>query len=114
MRYRLPDGTTLEVCGRPSALHLDLDRQGRCQLTDGGWLAPRVFQHKDATGKVIAMYGRSPTTSALDDYLYITDLYYVHDGALYRGGIEAGGAGRVYRVRQMHGDVVLTGLVAIP
>jgi hypothetical protein len=93
--YRLPDGTVLVEMGHASALHLALDEHGRF-THDGGIIEPRTFEHRSASGTVLASYGQ-PKTYALDDYFYILELYFVADGAFVRGNLEIGGPSGVYR-----------------
>jgi hypothetical protein len=112
LTYHLPDGSSLIETGRPSAMYLTYDEQGRFALTDGSFIEPRLYRHLGKTGEVIAYYDRHPHTYALDDYFYILDIYYVRGDTLYRGGIEMGGPPGVFRCTLMIAYTCLTGLRA--
>lgn len=95
--YSLADGTVLVETGIASAQGLVLDDDGRFVLDDGP-IEPRTFEHRAASGEIIATFG-DPKTYALDDYFYILDVHYVVDGTLMRGTIEIGGARGTHRTR---------------
>jgi hypothetical protein len=104
------DGSSLVEIGRPRAMYLTYDEQGRFALTDGEFIEPRLYLHVGKTGEVIGNYARDPYTYALDDYFYILDVYYVRGDTLYVGGIEMGGPPGVFRCTLMTPYVRLRGL----
>jgi hypothetical protein len=104
-RYSLVDGTVLVETGLASAMYLTLD-DGRFAIDDAEPIEPRTFEHRDATGDVLATFGQ-PHTYALDDYFYILDVYFVANGALVRGSLEIGGARGVHRTRLTNSERVL-------
>jgi hypothetical protein len=106
-RYLLADQSVLVETGRAVAMQLVLDEEGRFAIDDAPAIEPRTFEHRDASGAVIATYGQ-PHTYALDDYFYILDVCFVADGALVRGTIEIGGAGGAHRTRLRGTERVLT------
>jgi hypothetical protein len=115
--YRLPNGDRLVEKDWAQATCFLPDPDGRFPINahaDGTFrsaplfIEPRTFELVAPSGETRAFYGH-PSTSPLDDYLYIMRVYFVRDGKLVRATLEMGG--RVLRTRIADEQVRLEGLV---
>ena len=116
--YRLPNGERLVEKEWAEATGFRTDADGRFPINanrDGTrrsapvHVEPRTFELVAANGKVRSYYGH-PSTSPLDDYLYVIEVYFVRDDKLVRAMIEMGGSGAL-RTRLADESVCLEGLV---
>jgi hypothetical protein len=111
--YALANGDRLVETGYARSANLHLDKAtGRFTLSDGTWIEPRTFVVVDPRGVVIASYGHPSREFALDDYLYILDVYFVRNSGLFRGTLEIGGPPGNYTARLSQERVEVDGIVA--
>jgi len=65
-----------------------LDAQGRIALADGTHIEPRTFDLLGPDGERRHQYGPPWNQTGLDDYFYLSGVYYVRDGALHNATVE--------------------------
>jgi hypothetical protein len=104
--YRLPNGDRLLEERWESVTGFSLDPGGVLRLSDGTFVEPRCFTLFDAKNERKRHFG-PPGTNALDDYLYLLDVYYVNGGCLRTAMIEIGGPSQSCSVRLSMEKIVL-------
>jgi hypothetical protein len=111
--YRLPNGDRLVDERWVAVTGFSLESDGRLALSDGSFIEPRCFVVTSVTGERKRFYG-PPKTSALDDYFYLLDVYYVKGSSLRSAMVELGGPPSKWYVRLSQEQTVIEGLAFDP
>jgi hypothetical protein len=86
-----------------------LPESGDIELDDGRTIRARTYTLTGVDGRFKEVFGH-PRNYALDDYLYIIDVHWIEGDTLYRGMVEVGGPGGIYRQTLTSATKCLTGL----
>jgi hypothetical protein len=107
--YGLPNGDRLIEERWEDVTGFSLDPGGVLHLSDGTFIEPRCFTLLDGKNERKRHFG-PPSTSALDDYLYLLDVHYVKSGCLRSAMIEIGGPNQNFSLRLSMGKIVVDGV----
>jgi hypothetical protein len=110
--YRMPSGDFLVATEPDRATAWSCDADGRWETSDGTWIEPRRFVIVNGAGELVLTYC-AHRSDALDDYLYVQDLYWVSGKQLLSSMLEYGYPGGRYSSRLCSVKVIADGLEAI-